>query len=96
MQRARRLARDHPFDKDALDLWMEFAHHHALEGAVLEVIEACESLIASYPDYGPAYTHLLEASFLVARRDLIERRCEGCARGNAKHFTSTSCPYRLG
>ena len=77
LRRARALAADHPLDADALDLWMEYSWHEKSEGSVKETVEACESLLSRYPNYGPAYTHFLDAARLLERKDLVVRVAQG-------------------
>ncbi|HET6202748.1 MAG TPA: serine/threonine-protein kinase [Planctomycetota bacterium] len=79
-ERARRLGRENPRDKDALEVWMEVAYHDPLEGSAAEAVEACETLLALDPDYGPAHQHLLQAATWAGRHDLARRAAESLAK----------------
>ena len=80
LKRARELAALHPRDKEAAELWLEFAHHHPIEGRATESIEAAEAILAIDSHHVSAHVHLLFAARFVDRPDLERRAAEGLLR----------------
>ena len=73
------LAKAHPRDRDALELWIECALY-ARDGTYADLVLACESMLEVEPDFLQAHAELLAAGDSLGSPQLVERAFEEIMR----------------